>query len=90
MSSLFLGDLDDEGTLFSLSTLNITTDDQFREWVTQYYLPSATAAEVDQVLSLYPSEPSAGSPYSTGLLNALTPQVREPKEHHGAHLVSFI
>ena len=79
------GDLDDEGTLFGLSTLNITTDTQFRQWITQTFFPTATSAEVDKVLSLYPSNPSAGSPYDTGGLNAITPQVRGQLKHYHHH-----
>jgi acetylcholinesterase len=74
-SSYVLGDCDDEGTLFAFSTLNITTDAQSKQWVNENYLPTATSAEINQLLSLYPSDITKGSPFDTGVLNALTPQV---------------
>ncbi|KAF4622620.1 hypothetical protein D9613_009025 [Agrocybe pediades] len=53
------GDCDDEGTLFSFSTLNITTEAQLQDYV-QNTLPDLTQ----------------GSPYDTGVTNALTPQFK--------------
>ncbi|KAL4263268.1 Carboxylic ester hydrolase [Pleurotus pulmonarius] len=70
------GDCDDEGTLFSLSTLNITTSTQFRAYIKTFFMPQATNAELDQVSTLYPSDPTQGSPFGTGILNALTPQFK--------------
>ncbi|KAI0265664.1 carotenoid ester lipase precursor [Gloeopeniophorella convolvens] len=70
------GDCDDEGTLFSLSQLNVTTDDEFRDYVAQYFLPNATSDQLDELLTLYPSAISQGSPFDTGLLDALTPQFK--------------
>ncbi|KAF7327211.1 Carboxylic ester hydrolase [Mycena kentingensis (nom. inval.)] len=77
------GDCDDEGTLFSLSTLNITTDAQFIGWVKQYWLPSATTAQVNQFSTLYPDSLSSGSPYSTSILNAATPQFKRIASFQG-------
>ncbi|KAJ7786713.1 Alpha/Beta hydrolase protein [Mycena olivaceomarginata] len=54
------GDCDDEGTLFSLSTLNVTTDAEFTEYIT----------------SLYPNDITAGSPFDTSILNAATSQFK--------------
>ncbi|KIP02704.1 hypothetical protein PHLGIDRAFT_32096 [Phlebiopsis gigantea 11061_1 CR5-6] len=70
------GDCDDEGTLFSLSLLNISTEAELRSYLTEFYLPNATAAELDQVLALYPQDPTQGSPFDTGLLNVLSPQFK--------------
>ncbi|KAG6829134.1 hypothetical protein H0H92_005608 [Tricholoma furcatifolium] len=70
------GDCDDEGTLFSLSTLNVTTDDEFTSYITNVFLPGTTQAEVDNIAALYPSDITQGSPFDTGILNALTPQYK--------------
>ncbi|KAJ6555000.1 carotenoid ester lipase precursor [Mycena vulgaris] len=70
------GDCDDEGTLFSLSTLNITTDAQFINYIHTYWLPQATAAQGVTLNTMYPSDLLDGSPFDTGLLNGITPQFK--------------
>ncbi|KAH0832386.1 Alpha/Beta hydrolase protein [Lanmaoa asiatica] len=70
------GDCDDEGTIFSLSTLNITTDAQFEEYLHTYWMPSTSMATLAQLMTYYPSDPTQGSPFDTGDLNALTPQFK--------------
>ncbi|OJA18273.1 hypothetical protein AZE42_04997 [Rhizopogon vesiculosus] len=70
------GDCDDEGTLFSLSTTNITTDAQLQTYLQTYWFPGAPNAAVQQLLVDYPQDITQGSPYNTGILNALTPQFK--------------
>ncbi|KAH7928750.1 alpha/beta-hydrolase [Leucogyrophana mollusca] len=70
------GDCDDEGTLFSLSTLNITTTAQLAEYIQTIWLPAAPADTVTTLLELYPEDITQGSPFDTGILNALTPQFK--------------
>ncbi|KAF4576970.1 hypothetical protein EYR36_004954 [Pleurotus pulmonarius] len=70
------GDCDDEGTLFSLSTLNISTAAQFRTYIKTFFMPQSTNTELDQVLAFYPSDLTKGSPFNTGVLNALSPQFK--------------
>lgn len=70
------GDCDDEGTLFSLTNLNVTTDSELFTYIHENYIPAATTAEVNEVLSIYPANPASGSPYDTGIFNALTPQYK--------------
>ena len=70
------GNCDDEGTFFSLVQSNITTDAQAVEYFNKNYYPKATPAEIAQIAQLYPSTPSAGSPYDTGDRNTLTPQFK--------------
>ncbi|KAF4591075.1 hypothetical protein EYR40_009675 [Pleurotus pulmonarius] len=70
------GDCDDEGTLFSLSTLNISTAAQFRTYIKTFFMPQSTNTELDQVLAFYPSDLTKGSPFNTGILNALSPQFK--------------
>ncbi|KIY62880.1 alpha/beta-hydrolase, partial [Cylindrobasidium torrendii FP15055 ss-10] len=71
------GDCDDEGTLFSFSQLNVTTDDEFRTYVGEiYFKDKASDKDLDAVMESYPSELTAGSPFDTGDKNALTPQFK--------------
>ncbi|KAH9910175.1 carotenoid ester lipase precursor [Epithele typhae] len=70
------GDCDDEGTLFSLGSRNVTTDDQFAQYVKEIYVPDITDAELDALLSAYPSDVTQGSPFDTGDRNAITPQFK--------------
>ncbi|KAF9234880.1 Alpha/Beta hydrolase protein [Melanogaster broomeanus] len=67
---------DDEGTLFSFTTLNITTDTQLEEWIQTYWVPDATSTVVQEILRHYPADITQGSPFDTGTLNALTPQFK--------------
>ncbi|EIW52423.1 carotenoid ester lipase precursor [Trametes versicolor FP-101664 SS1] len=70
------GDCDDEGTLFSLSTTNVTTETDLRNYIHSNYLPQASSSDLDQLLKLYPQDITQGSPFNTGILNALTPQFK--------------
>ncbi|KAH9176107.1 Alpha/Beta hydrolase protein [Lactarius sanguifluus] len=70
------GDCDDEGTLFALSQLNVTTDTDLRNLLLGFFLPNATDAELDELLTLYPQDDTQGSPYNTGTQNAFTPQFK--------------
>ncbi|KAI0298097.1 carotenoid ester lipase precursor [Multifurca ochricompacta] len=42
----------------------------------KFILPNATDEEIDRLLTLYPEDVTQGSPYDTGLLNAITPQYK--------------
>ncbi|KAJ6584319.1 alpha beta-hydrolase [Mycena capillaripes] len=70
------GDCDDEGTLFSLSTLNVTTDKEFIQYISSIWLPEATSAMATTMQQLYPSDITVGSPFDTSILDALTPQFK--------------
>ncbi|KAK7437475.1 hypothetical protein VKT23_018546 [Stygiomarasmius scandens] len=70
------GDCDDEGTLFSLSTLNVTTEAQIREYVKTIFLTTISDEDLDDLLEAYPQDITQGSPYNTGILNALSPQFK--------------
>ncbi|KAJ7609760.1 Alpha/Beta hydrolase protein [Mycena polygramma] len=72
------GDCDDEGTLFSLGTLNITTDAEFIQYLSSIWLPgvATTSALATTMQTLYPSDITAGSPFDTSILDALTPQFK--------------
>ncbi|KAF9028912.1 carotenoid ester lipase precursor [Hymenopellis radicata] len=70
------GDCDDEGTLFSFAQLNITTDAQVKSYIQNVMLPTASDADIGTLMDLYPSSILAGSPFDTGLFNALSPQFK--------------
>ncbi|CAA7261545.1 unnamed protein product [Cyclocybe aegerita] len=70
------GNCDDEGTLFSLSTLNITTTTQFKNYIKDTFLPGITDAQVNKIAELYPADITKGSPFDTSILNAVTPQFK--------------
>ncbi|KAK7459575.1 hypothetical protein VKT23_009557 [Stygiomarasmius scandens] len=70
------GDCDDEGTLFSLSTLNLTTEAQIREYVQTVFLPTISDDDLDTLLKAYPQDITQGSPFNTGILNAISPQFK--------------
>ncbi|KAF4576963.1 hypothetical protein EYR36_004947 [Pleurotus pulmonarius] len=70
------GDCDDEGTLFSLANLNVTTTSQVRTYIKTFFMPQSTNAELDQMLNHYPLDLTQGSPFGTGILNALSPQFK--------------
>jgi acetylcholinesterase len=66
------GDMNDEGTLFSVTSVNVTTEEQARKYLRETYAPKATDAEVEQLATLYPQDPNVGSPYDTQFRNQLT------------------
>ncbi|OBZ75690.1 Lipase 1 [Grifola frondosa] len=70
------GNCDDEGTLYSFSARNITTESALREYMLSNYIVGATDGDIDELLALYPEDVSQGSPFDTGALNALTPQFK--------------
>jgi acetylcholinesterase len=74
---IMIGDMRDEGTLFSLvNNLNTTTTAEFEDYYNRIWWPKANIAQMNQLAALYPQNPAAGSPYNTGLLNAITPQYK--------------
>ncbi|TDL14969.1 carotenoid ester lipase precursor [Rickenella mellea] len=69
------GDCDDEGTLFSLFNINITTDAQFTTYIRDKYFGGSDDAAA-QAAAAYTHDITTGSPYNTGVLNAVTPQFK--------------
>lgn len=54
----------------------MTTDAQFSTYMQKTYIPSATNAEVAQIAAAYPQDITQGSPFGTGIFNALTPEYK--------------
>ncbi|TFK87023.1 carotenoid ester lipase precursor [Polyporus arcularius HHB13444] len=71
-----IGDVKDEGTIFSLGSFNITTDDEFASFVSDNWFPGSSLADLNTTLQLYPSDPAAGSPFDTGGANVFTPEYK--------------
>ncbi|KAL8290652.1 hypothetical protein RQP46_002910 [Phenoliferia psychrophenolica] len=65
------GDCEDEGTLFSTSQSNVTTNELFNQYIKDVFLPEASDAEIASLAAAYPDDVTAGSPYYTGQLNEL-------------------
>lgn len=52
------------------------TDDEVRQYLQQYYFATVNASMLDSILSAYPSDPTLGSPFDTGLNNSITPEYK--------------
>ncbi|KAJ3790209.1 Alpha/Beta hydrolase protein [Lentinula aff. detonsa] len=70
------GDCDDEGTLFSLSSLNDTTQSDLATYVQTVFLPDITDSDLAELLTQYPADITQGSPFDTSILNAITPEYK--------------
>ncbi|KAF9018569.1 carotenoid ester lipase precursor [Hymenopellis radicata] len=72
------GECDDEGTLFSVGSRNITTDAEFKEYLQTVVFPltGLPAEDLDTILNLYPQAVEEGSPFGTGSANAITPEYK--------------
>lgn len=74
---LVTGDMRDEGTLFSLlAQLETLTDEDFAKYFKDIWWPKASDAEMASLMELYPSDITQGSPFDTGVLNAVTPNFK--------------
>ncbi|KAI0682884.1 carotenoid ester lipase [Cerioporus squamosus] len=73
----------DEGTVFSFGTLNLTTDEEFLDYIHSNYYVNTSRAAVAKILDLYPSDPAAGSPYNTGDNFTYTPQYKRMSAFQG-------
>ncbi|CZT03141.1 probable triacylglycerol lipase V precursor [Rhynchosporium agropyri] len=71
-----IGDQEDEGTIFALFQSNISTTAQIATYLSDYFFPDASKAQLDGLLATYPEDWSAGSPFGTLFLNALYPQYK--------------
>ncbi|KAF4576968.1 hypothetical protein EYR36_004952 [Pleurotus pulmonarius] len=81
------GSCDDEATMFSLSTLNVTTSKEFKEYIKTLWLPKASRYNLNKIMKLYPEDIEQGSPYDTGTLNALSPQFKRFASFQAEYLV---
>ncbi|KAH9443052.1 hypothetical protein KEM48_010361 [Puccinia striiformis f. sp. tritici PST-130] len=70
------GDTLDEGTVLALGTLPLHTEDDLRAFITKKF-QRPTPELIAKILELWPSDPRAGSPFSSGDLYALTPVYKQ-------------
>ncbi|KAJ7339981.1 carotenoid ester lipase precursor [Mycena albidolilacea] len=80
------GNVDDEGTLFALSSTNVTTDSEFHDYVQSNYLAAGTPEEVAKIVELYPQNPTLGAPFGTGSANEITPEFKRIAAFEGDFL----
>ncbi|KAJ7921392.1 Alpha/Beta hydrolase protein [Mycena leptocephala] len=73
---ILVGSVDDEATLFSFSSTNITTNAEFSDYVRTIFLPKASPHQISRVAALYPQDPALGAPFGTGNANQLTPEFK--------------
>ena len=70
-----IGDQQDEGSIFSLFTTNISTTSEVVDYL-QTYFPVADRSIVQGLVDTYPDDPAAGCPYGTGQDYNLYPQMK--------------
>lgn len=69
---LLMGDMKDEGPLFSLlAGLNTTTEQEVKDYFKTIWWPNFPDEELKELLRLYPQDPRQGSPFDTGYGNTL-------------------
>ncbi|XDG03189.1 hypothetical protein ABKA04_002804 [Annulohypoxylon sp. FPYF3050] len=73
---MIIGDQEDEGTIFSLFQGNITTTDELVDYVWKIFFPAVDRDIVAGLVGTYDSSITAGSPFNTGILNAVYPQYK--------------
>ncbi|KAJ7622585.1 carotenoid ester lipase precursor [Mycena polygramma] len=73
---VLIGDVDDEGTLFALSSTNVTTEEEYEQYIRSVFLPGARPEHIRRLAELYPRDPALGSPFGTGSANQLTPEFK--------------
>ncbi len=52
------------------------TEQEFRDYVHEFYFSRAPQAFLEPLFSLYPADPAAGSPFLTGEANQLAPMYK--------------
>ncbi|KDR85818.1 hypothetical protein GALMADRAFT_84978 [Galerina marginata CBS 339.88] len=75
-TTIVSGNVDDEGTLFSLSSRNVTTDRDFQNYISTIWVPDANSSDLQPLWDYYPSDASDGSPFNTSNFNDITPQYK--------------
>ncbi|KAI0136827.1 putative extracellular lipase [Xylariales sp. AK1849] len=73
---MIIGDQEDEGTLFSLFQSNITDTDLLVDYLSAVFFHDATRELIEELVAIYPDDPSAGSPFNTGILNNAYPEFK--------------
>jgi acetylcholinesterase len=53
-----------------------STSTQLKTYLHDNYFPQSAPADIDKILAAYPEDITQGSPFNTGVANALTPQYK--------------
>jgi acetylcholinesterase len=69
-------------SLFSINTTNVTTDAGFQQYITTAF-GNANQTVQDVVTNAYSSNVTEGSPYNTGVQNAVTPEYKRVAAFNG-------
>lgn len=72
---IITGNMEDDGTVFALMTLNTTNSAGTRKWL-EFFMFDAPKDKIDELMRLYPEDPVVGSPYRTGLSNQINSQYK--------------
>jgi len=74
------GDCEDEGTVFAMmasATANITNNAEFLGYIQSiYYYGLLTTQQLNDIGLAYPDDITQGSPFDTGIANAMTPEFK--------------
>ncbi|PIL26978.1 hypothetical protein GSI_10116 [Ganoderma sinense ZZ0214-1] len=73
----------DEGTIFATGSWNLTTEQEFHDYVHKYLFSSTPEALLEPLFSLYPADPAVGSPFMTGDDNQLAPMYKRMAAFQG-------
>lgn len=73
-----MGNMVDEGTLFSLiNQINVTTDAKIVDYFQSVYWQKTPRSLIEELVNLYSTDPAEGSPYGTGIANQLGPRYKK-------------
>ena len=76
MCPFIIGDQEDEGTIFSLAQVNITTTEEIVDYLQDFFFFGATRAQLEELVAKYPDTSVYGSPFRTGGFNNWYPQYK--------------
>ena len=66
----------DDTIAASFSHPRSSTESGLRSYIVANYMPELTTDDLNNLMTLYPADITQGSPFDTGILNALTPEFK--------------
>jgi len=73
---MITGNCDDEGTLFSFSSSNVSNTAELKTYMKTFMMSRAKDSDIDLLLQYYPDDQRAGSPFDTGDRDIFSPQFK--------------
>ncbi|KAI5304371.1 hypothetical protein KEM56_006564 [Ascosphaera pollenicola] len=73
---MIIGDQEDEGTAFSLTTSNITNHDELVDYIHDYYFNQGSRDVMNHLVNQYNDTAEDGSPFRTGIANNVYPEFK--------------